>query len=228
VKIPLILGGVIVIAVAAVLLIQADGFPSGNQQQGTGGPGSRAVAAPGPEPGTGTSCDPAGPVAAYPTSPALGAATPAPRARRSFEQPGDPHTWGYSWGERSPETITTEHAYDGTHSLRIQVSRGQLAGTGTSVAVNPANLDGLRPGGTVVAHIWYGGQGAGKICPFVLGSGGGALWVPVEEFALTEQSSHGWHDYAWRVPDTPFMGLGIQINNTGATDLVLFLDAISW
>jgi hypothetical protein len=108
------------------------------------------------------------------------------------------------------------------------VSPGQFTAVGTSLAVNPANLDGLRPGGTVVVHIWYGGQGAGKICPFVLGSQGGAVWVPVDELTFTQQSRHGWHDYAWRVPDSPFTGLGLQINNTGATDLVLFVDAVAW
>jgi hypothetical protein len=216
VKISLALGGVIVIAVAAVLLVRANGSPSGTN-------GSPSVGA--PASGTGLACAPTGSAATYPTS---AATTQAPQVRRSFEQADDPYTWGHAWGESLPETITTAHAYDGTHSLRIQVSPGQITALSTSLDANPANLDGLRPGGTVVAHIWYDGQGAGKICPFVQGSQGGASWIPVKELALTDESGHGWHDYTWRVPDTPFKGVGIQINNTGATDLVLFLDAVSW
>jgi hypothetical protein len=38
----------------------------------------------------------------------------------------------------------------------------------------------------------------------------------------------GWHAYRWTVPAPTPHALGVQLDDTGATDFVVLLDAASW
>jgi hypothetical protein len=95
-------------------------------------------------------------------------------------------------------------------------------------AIGTIHLAGLTPGGTVTVHIWYGGQGEGYICPFVQNKKYQNEWIPQPELPLGPSDWPGWRTYTWTVPDFPLQGTGFELNDTGASDFVILLDAVSW
>jgi transcriptional regulator with XRE-family HTH domain len=170
---------------------------------------------------TGRACAPAGILAPTWSKP-VPAQSPAPAlVRYDFEDPKDPH-WSAFWhSEDLTRSFSTEHHYDGTQALRLQVGPGYTA-------VGTTSIDGLHPGGVVTIHIWYGGQGEGRICPWVEGTEYQFEWLRQNDLQLVPQVKPGWHTYRWTMPDIPVLGTGIQLNNSSANDFVVFLDAISW
>jgi hypothetical protein len=200
------------IAAAADAPIPAD--PAGVQNAA---PNAAALELPG------RTCDPNGVIARLPSH-ARSSPGQAARVRASFEAGFDlsRNGWGWWWGKTNVvEDLTTSNAYDGKQSLRVRVTSGEAA-------IGTIHIGGLTPGGTVTVHIWYGGQGEGHICPFVQNEKGTIEWIPQEDLQLTPSDWPGWRTYAWAVPDFALRGTGIQLNNTGASDFVILLDAIAW
>jgi hypothetical protein len=175
----------------------------------------------------GRACDPAGIVAPAPTSTLAPHAQQA-RIRADFETGFDTNRDGWAWWwptsyKSLPGDFTTDRAFHGTRSLRVRVPSGVTAAVGT------IHLDGLKPASTVTAHIWYSGQGAGRICPFIQTPGAGAIeWIPQPDLQLTTADWPRWYTYSWTVPDSAVFGTGVGVVNSGATDFVILLDAVTW
>jgi hypothetical protein len=81
----------------------------------------------------------------------------------------------------------------------------------------------------VTVHIWYGGQGAGYICPVVQTVSSDELWIPQKPLVLMPSERPQWHAYSWTVPENVvLMGTGFQLNKTSKADLVILLDGVTW
>jgi hypothetical protein len=146
---------------------------------------------------------------------------PPGRIRFSFE-PGQ-LVWGPYWGEDDlTETLTTEHAYDGTHALRVQVAPGRWAAVGT------VHIDELHPGSVVTLHVWYEGQGEGKVCAFAQNTAQGIDWIQQSYLVLDAHDLPAWHTYSWTMPNIQVLGIGVQLTNTSTRPFVVLLDAVSW
>ncbi len=175
----------------------------------------------------GRACAPDGIVAPAPASSRAPQAQQA-RTRADFETGFDTDRdgWGWWWPARYkplPGDFTTDHAFGGARSLRLRVP------SGTTAAVGTIHLDGLKPASTVTVHLWYGGQGEGRICPFIQTPGGGTIeWVPRPDLELTTTDWPRWYTYSWTVPDSTIFGTGIELVNSGATDFVVLLDTVTW
>ncbi|MFL6075484.1 MAG: helix-turn-helix domain-containing protein [Mycobacteriales bacterium] len=120
--------------------------------------------------------------------------------------------WSVFWNpEHLTATVTSSRA------LRLRVRAG-------SGAVGTTHLSALRPGDPVVLRFWYGGQGQGEICPFVRDGSGAVRWVPTPPLRLGPAVPPGWHAYRWTVPAVTPRALGVQLDDTGATDFVVLLE----
>jgi hypothetical protein len=53
-------------------------------------------------------------------------------------------------------------------------------------------------------------------------------WVRVRELDLDTRSTPGWQTYQWTIPAVSVHGTGIQIENHGLSDVVLYVGEISW
>jgi hypothetical protein len=155
---------------------------------------------------------------AAPASPGQG------RVRMSFEAGFKVGTlwsawWRWGW---VTEDVTTSQAYDGRQSLRVRV-------TGPFTAIGTNHIAGLMPGGRVTVHIWYGGQGAGYICPFAEDKASSDDWIPQKPLRLSPSDRRGWYTYSWPMA-TNFLplGTGFQLNKTSRSDFVILLDAVTW
>jgi hypothetical protein len=171
----------------------------------------------------GMACDPNGIIARLPGR-VHAPQGQAARVRASFEAGFDPSRDGWSpwWGKDNVvEDLTTSHAYDGQRSLRVRVTSGQTA-------IGTIHLAGLTPGGTVTIRIWYGGQGEGYICPFAQSQKYAIEWIPQEDLQLTPSDWPGWRTYRWTIPGFAPLGTGIELRDTGASDFVILLDAVTW
>jgi hypothetical protein len=133
------------------------------------------------------------------------------------------HLWGNWWHPANViETVSTEDPYLGKSTLRVEVTPG-------FTAIGSIHMPGLDARDTVAVHIWYGGQGEATICPFVQQAKTfHTYWPQVHELDLTPHSTPGWRTYQWKIPDMAVRGTGLQINNTGVTDVVFALGAVSW
>jgi hypothetical protein len=155
---------------------------------------------------------------APPSSPGRG------RVRMSFEAGFKVGTLWSSWWRPGwvTEDVTTSQAYDGKQSLRVRV-------TGPLTAIGTNHIAGLMPGGRVTVHIWYGGQGAGYICPFAEDKASTDDWIPQTPLQLNPSDHRGWYTYSWPMA-TNFLplGTGFQLNKTSRSDFVILLDAVTW
>jgi hypothetical protein len=169
----------------------------------------------------GRACNVNGTIADVPATPRAS----HPQTRASFE--GDFQVgsrWGEWWDQQwQVEDVVTSQAYQGRQSLRVRV-------TGPYTAIGTKHIDGLAPGDQVTAHIWYGGQGAGYICPVVHEVlGDNMLWIPQAPLVLTPSEKPQWHTYSWTMPtDVVLVGTGFQLNRTSKQDLVILLDDVTW
>lgn len=145
------------------------------------------------------------------------AALGAPSARVSFEDGTD--DWGPFWGgDKLSRTLTTQVAYDGTHSLLLTAGPGSDA-----CAIGTDRVPGLTAGAVVTLHVWFGGQGQGDLRPFVQDTG------YHEHFqSPTGLRGSGWTTVSFTVPGVSVKGIGFQIDNTGGGNLVIALDAVDW
>lgn len=164
-----------------------------------------------------------------------GALAPLPPSGQEADAPADPsgqitfatandvHRWGVWWhDENLRESVTTDHPYLGKPTLRLEVTPG-------FTAVGSVHMQGLDVGDTVTVRLWYDGQGAATICPFIQQSNTDDLyWPRVHELVLNTHSTPGWRTYQWRIPDMLVEGAGFQIDNTGSADVVLYLGAVTW
>ena len=214
---------VVLPAAGVIVILLLAGLAAGDQSSGIPTTALRALStktSTGSDDTPGSECDPNGITAPEPPSDNLRISPTPTLIRADFE--GGPLRWGPFWNAPNVhEEITTEHAYHGTHAQRVQVGPG-LAAIGTT------HIDGLHPGSVVTLHIWYSGQGSGRICPFVQDTRLLPEWVQQEDLELATQDRPGWRAYTWTMPDLPVHGIGIQLNNTGANDFVILLDAVTW
>lgn len=139
-------------------------------------------------------------------------------ARVSFEDGDD--DWGaFYGGDKLVHTVTTQVAYDGTHSLLLTTDPGN----DDACAIGTDRTPGLTAGAVVTLHIWYGGQGHGEIRPFVQDT-----HYDNHFQSTTPLRATGWTTVTFTIPNIAFKGIGFQIDNTGSGNLVLALDAVNW
>ena len=175
----------------------------------------------------GRACAPDGILALAPKS-TLAPQGQQARIRADFETGFDTNRDGWAWWwplsyKQLPGDFTADRAFHGSRSLRLRVPPE------TQAAVGTIHLDGLKPASTVTAHIWYGGQGEGRICPFIQTLGGGTIeWIPQPDLELTTTDRPRWYTVSWAVPDSSILGTGIEVVNSGATDFAVLLDAVTW
>jgi hypothetical protein len=68
-----------------------------------------------------------------------------------------------------------------------------------------------------------------KICPWVYATDVQApRWIRIEELELSTRSAPGWRTYRWVIPAIRLKGTGFQIDNTGTTDLVVYIGSVTW
>jgi hypothetical protein len=164
----------------------------------------------------GHACAPDGIVA-----PTATAGSPAQaRLRMGFEPGSLP--WGPYWQAKNvSERFATDDPFEGQSALRVEVRPG-------FTAIGTTHIADLREGMTVTVHIRYDGQGEGRLCPFVQDLNQTIQWVAVRPLEVSPRTRPGWRTYSFVTPSLVPNGVGIQINNTGATDLRLTLDAVTW
>jgi Helix-turn-helix domain len=202
------LAGVPVLAAALTAGIAAG--PSWNRAAGRG---TRKIETPVE---LGHDCAPQGVIAPA----ASGTAPGAPRLRMGFEPGG--RVWGPYWNEKNiHERLVREQPYQGSTALEVRVGPG-LGAVGTT------HVAGLRPEATLRLHVWYGGQGQGMICPFAQDPNYTIQWVPVAPLRLTPATHPGWRTYQWVMPEMAVHGVGVQLTNTGVSDMIVLLDAVEW
>jgi DNA-binding XRE family transcriptional regulator len=142
------------------------------------------------------------------------------RPRMGFES--DSPIWGPYWNEDNVhEQRVGDHPYEGRSALEVRVGPG-LAAIGTT------RVDGLLPEATLRLRLWYGGSGQGMVCPFVQDTHSNIQWIRVAPLSLAPAVYPGWQTFEWRMPDMPVHGVGIQVNDTGVTDLVIRIDDVEW
>jgi hypothetical protein len=118
----------------------------------------------------------------------------ATTARYSFEDGTD--TWGPFWQPNNLHfNITTQLAYDGTHSLLLNATP-----TSNPPAIGTDHISGLTPGMTVTMHLHYDGQGQGQIVPFVQDPKFNPHWPGG---AITMPAGSGWITLTFTVPTFP-------------------------
>jgi hypothetical protein len=66
------------------------------------------------------------------------------------------------------------------------------------------------------------------ICPFLQDSSDRIEWIQVDDLTLASHDRAGWRTYSWTMPDVAVHGIGIQLNDTGDSDFVVLIDAVSW
>jgi hypothetical protein len=129
--------------------------------------------------------------------------------------------WGPLWnGNNLQESVSTQVAADGTHSLRLQA-----VNSSHPPAVGTTHISGVRAGTVITAHIWYGGQGQGQIQPVVQDEGNGEHLLPA---VLSLPADVGWHTVTFTIPNVVPQTIGIQVDAYGDSDTVVFLDAVAW
>jgi transcriptional regulator with XRE-family HTH domain len=144
---------------------------------------------------------------------------PSSRTRYSFEETTAP--WGIFWqGNELTPSITSQIAYDGSHALKLQVHPSS-----TPPAFGTTHIGGLRPGSMVTFHVWYGGQGHGRLLPFVQNTTYGTDWSHSPPLTLSDA---GWITYTWEVPAVPLRAIAFQLDTMGSETLIIALDAIAW
>ena len=168
----------------------------------------------------GRACNQTGHIADVPATPRSSQS----QTRASFEgnfQVGS--RWGQWWDPQwQMESLATSQAYQGSQSLRVQV-------TGPYTAIGTKHIAGLAPGDKVTVHIWYGGQGAGYICPVIQDPAFDEWWIPQAPLVLKPSDRPGWRTYSWTMPtDIVLLGTGFQLNRTSKQDLVILLDDVTW
>lgn len=186
-------------------------------------------------PAPGTACWPdvsAGHLLPEPTGQEPDAATETPGEMDFAAATTANHYWS-SWLPKPPpgepdnlvEEVSTEPAYQGKSTLRVEVNLG-------FAQIGSTHMPGLESRDTVTMAYWYGGQGSAIICPFIQQSGTYVDYYPeVRELYVTPNTTPGWHTYQWRVPDLPshrVQGTAIEIVNTGVTPFVFCLGAFTW
>jgi len=162
-------------------------------------------------------CDPTGAVA--PAGPAR--QTGIADVRYSFEQPTE---WPWTPFARTGDVrygVTSDAAADGSHSLKVLVGPGDTR-------IGTTSVPELHPGSIVTIHVWYGGQGAGLICPFIQNTRSETEWVQVRSLTLAPSDDPGWRPYTWTMPADAAIAIGLQFHNTTANDFMVLLDEVSW
>jgi hypothetical protein len=140
--------------------------------------------------------------------------------RYGFEDSVAP--WADAWNAANLHADVYAGLADTGHSsLRLRVAPNPAA----PPAIGTDRVAGLRPGATVTFRIYYAGQGSGLVRPYVQDDGGGIDWTATAPLTL---SGRGWTTYAWQVPDATVRRLGLEVDSTGTTGLVLALDSVAW
>jgi hypothetical protein len=140
----------------------------------------------------------------------------------TFSTSSPTHPWRAWWHQNNAlESVTNEQTYDGSATLRVEVTPGLTA-------IGSTSMQGLRPGDVVTVHLAYFGQGTATICPFVQNPKYAEPWVRVRELDLDTRSTPGWQTYQWTIPAMTVIGTGFQINNPGLSDVVLYIGQITW
>jgi hypothetical protein len=182
----------------------------------------RTMAPPVPTTGSGRGPNPSPTTNPAGPGPTLRAAPVIPTpARMSFED--DTDTWGPFWnGSQVSITTTTAVAYDGTHALWLHATPVH----GQNTAVGTTHIDGLHAGMTVTLHVWYGGQGDGKVSPFIQAADDTPIFPPT---SITLPRATGWTSLTFTIPATVTpKGIGVQLDVNNGIDLDIAVDSVSW
>ncbi|HEV2639037.1 MAG TPA: helix-turn-helix transcriptional regulator [Actinocrinis sp.] len=142
--------------------------------------------------------------------------------RITFSTASPTHPWRSWWHQDNAlESVTNEQTYDGNATLRVEVAPG-------FTAIGSTSMQGLRPGDVVTVRLAYFGQGTATICPFVQNPKYAESWVRVRELDLDTRSTPGWQTYQWTIPAMTVIGTGVQIDNPGLSNVVLYIGQITW
>jgi hypothetical protein len=143
-----------------------------------------------------------------------------PLARMNFEDGGN-DSWGPFWGgDNMTQTVTTQVAYDGTHSLRITAG-AECHDDGCAIGTDA--VSGLHAGSPVTLHVRLDGPDQGTVQPFVQDTNFTQHWPQG-----TTTLDNGWSTVTFTVPDVSVKGIGIQIDATGGQAVTIALDAVNW
>jgi Bacterial Ig-like domain (group 3) len=146
--------------------------------------------------------------------------TTLPTTRFDWES-GALDGWQVTWGQSLALSNSTNLAYSGTHSLRIDVASAE-----THSAIDnetSSQLSGFNPGATVTLHIYNQNMSGVLVHPFLYNEN----WIPA--FGQAVRLRLGWNTITYVIPKSfkAVRGVGVQINNTGAQSGTLYLDAVT-
>ncbi len=129
--------------------------------------------------------------------------------------------WKTTWGQPLVISNSTNFAYSGKHSLRIDIAPAD-----THSAIDDetsSQLSGFRPGTTVTLHIYNQAMSGVSVHAFSYNE----EWIP--NFGATVPLQTGWNTVTYLIPQTftSVHGIGMQVNNPGSLRGTLYLDAVT-
>ncbi|HVW24759.1 MAG TPA: hypothetical protein VHC69_05285 [Polyangiaceae bacterium] len=135
-------------------------------------------------------------------------------------------SWMTSGGMLVSDQSSTDRAFAGTHSLKVNVNGA--AGTQTVHVASPA----VTAGKLVTFHVWLpAGSSIASIQPYVLqGASGGWTWTGSWR-SLSQLTAGQWNTITVQAPSnavTPFAELGVEVTTNATYSGAIYVDAIAW
>ncbi|HEX4336896.1 MAG TPA: hypothetical protein VH062_13345 [Polyangiaceae bacterium] len=145
-------------------------------------------------------------------------------AQYSFETGN--HSWRTSGGMLVSDQYSTDHAFAGTHSLKVNISGP--AGDQTVSVASPT----VTAGKTITFHVFIpAGSAITSIQPYALqGASGGWTWTGSWQ-AIGSLAVNQWNTITVKVPTnavTPLSSLGVEVTTNASYTGAMYIDSVGW
>lgn len=154
--------------------------------------------------------------------------TTGAQVRFNFEQPDQ--QWFVFWGSQvATGGITTDVAYQGTHSYLVTVN-GATASRGYSAIGIAHGLAGLTSGMRVTVHLWSSDPGNTAVRFWAMNSQSAVTWAPENPSGdIPLPPGPGWSAMTWTIPAVDLVhAIGIQVDSGTSALLRVAIDNVSW
>jgi hypothetical protein len=134
--------------------------------------------------------------------------------------------WATSGGMLVSDQSSTDRAFAGTHSLKVNINGS--AGRQTVKVSSPA----VTAGKLVTFHVWIpSGSAISALQPYVLqGASGGWTWTGAWR-GISQLAAGQWNTITVQTPSnavTPLAELGVEVTTNATYTGAIYVDAVSW
>jgi transcriptional regulator with XRE-family HTH domain len=160
------------------------------------------------------------------------ASSAVPQARFDFEQTDG--QWFVFWGGGvSTGDITSQEAYQGTHSYLVTLNGSSAARTAAVGVTEDGNrLQGLSAGTMVTVHLRSSSPGDTRVRFFAYDPSSHTVWAPQDAggaIPLSTPGGAGWSTMMWTVPAVSHVhAIGIQLYSATGNPQTVAIDDVSW